>query len=479
MARAPYVSFRVRTETPGRRVSARDIVETLRDEIRGGRIPPGSRLPPVRVLEQELGLSKNTAQAAYEELVSRGLLEAREREGVFVAGAPERASAREVAAAPPVKTCAVPKLHAASRPRGMVGLSSVFIDPDLLPVERIGECARSVLRLPGLAAFYDVQGYEPLRELIAARLRAHGMSDVTAAHVLVTTGSQQAIDVLARVLSVRRIAVESPVYPGAKLLFEALGFEVTGLSLDPFTGVPLDAWESSLAKSRPSLLYAITSYQNPTGYSYTTHELERVLALAGKYGFALAEDDWGSDMLSGSEYRPMLRLLGGSNVVYINSFTKKLLPSLRVGYLVADPSVMPALVTAKRLSTLGNTWIAEAVVAEFLDRGYYDTHTAALQRELDARYARCLDLLRDTMPEDVRWTTPGGGPTLWLDVPRRIDLKELRALLAERGVDAEATDNAFSAEPHLHGFRVSYAFLPPPVLERALGVVGEAIRELS
>jgi 2-aminoadipate transaminase len=185
-----------------------------------------------------------------------------------------------------------------------------------LPRERLTECARAVLQGHGLEPFYDTQGYGPLRELIAERLRARGMADVRASNVLVTTGSQQAIDVLARTLVERRVAVESPVYWGARLLFESHGLATTGLRLDPFAGVPLDEWEARLEAARPALLYAITSYQNPTGYSYTSHELEALLGMSERLGFAIAEDDWGSDMLSGSEYRPMLRTLGSSNVVY-------------------------------------------------------------------------------------------------------------------------------------------------------------------
>ncbi len=101
-----------------------------------------------------------------------------------------------------------------------------------------------------------------------------------------------------------------------------------------------------------------------------------MLELCAKHGVAILEDDWGSDMLSDGEYRPMLRMLGGKDVLYVNSFTKKLLPSLRVGFVAASPALVPTLVAMKRLSTLGNAWLTEAVVAEFLDRGYYDTHLA-------------------------------------------------------------------------------------------------------
>ncbi len=162
-------------------------------------------------------------------------------------------------------------------------------------------------------------------------------------------------------------------------------------------------------------------------------------------------------------------------MLYINSFTKKLLPSLRVGYLVASDALMPSLLSAKRLGTLGNAWISEAIVAEFLGRGYYDTHLATLQRELDQRYTRCLELLRERMPDGVRWTTPGGGPTLWLEVPKNISLERLGARLQAHGVNIESAADAFDGRPHLHGFRISYAFLPPDTLDRAVGLVSEAL----
>jgi DNA-binding transcriptional MocR family regulator len=203
-----------------------------------------------------------------------------------------------------------------------------------------------------------------------------------------------------------------------------------------------------------------------------------VLDLCVKHGVAILEDDWGSDMLSDGEYRPMLRMLGGKEVLYVNSFTKKLLPSLRVGFVAASPAQIPTLVAMKRLSTLGNAWLTEAIVAEFLDRGYYDTHLATLQRALDARYAACLAALDELMPDDVRWTHPGGGPTLWLELPRSIDLALLEAHLARRGVAISNTSAAYVGPAHLHGFRIAYAYLAEDVMRRALTILADAIREL-
>ncbi|HVV84118.1 MAG TPA: PLP-dependent aminotransferase family protein [Kofleriaceae bacterium] len=486
MGRAPFVGIHVRSDA--RRIGAAELVEAVVREHAAGRLPAGSRLPPVRVLEQQYGLSKNTAQVAYDELVARGVAVAREREGVFIAEPP--AAARrgddlrgdlradvDDAAAPPLPQLRPPPVMGTGAPRGGLAMGNVFIDPDLLPAERLAECTRAVLRQPGLANIYDPQGYPPLRRAIAARLAARGI-DVDADSIIVTTGSQQALDLVARSLEIRRVAIETPVYAYAKLLFESLGLQLTGLPLDPFAGLDLAAWDRALAAGRPGLLYAISSFHNPTGYSYTTGELMAVLELARRHQVAILEDDWGSDMLSGSEYRPMLRLLGGEHVLYVNSFTKKLLPSMRVGFLAAHPSLVPSLLAAKRLATLGNVWLSEAVVAEFLERGYYDGHLAALQQELDARYRACLAALDELMPPGVRWTRPGGGPTLWLEVPRTIDLDELERRLARREVWIDNRTAAFLGVPHLHGFRIGFAWLPSERLRGGLEIIADTLRAL-
>jgi DNA-binding transcriptional MocR family regulator len=360
-------------------------------------------------------------------------------------------------------------------PRGLLSLSSVFIDPELLPRERLADCFRAVLARP-LRPMYDPQGLPALRALVAARLNARGF-EISAEEVIITTGSQQAIDLVARALVVPHIAHEDPVYSNARALFDSLKANTCPLPLDPFVGPDLQEWEARIAAERPSLLYAITSYHNPTGHSYSSRELSALLRLSERYGFALFEDDWGSDMLSGSEYRPTLRALGGPEVLYANSFTKKLLPSLRLGFLVASRRVIPALVAAKRVSILGNSLVLEAALAEFLERGYYDAHLSKAQAALDARYQLCLELLRAEMPEDVRFTTPGGGPTLWLELPRRVDLVALQQKLASRGVHIEDTRSHFAKTPHLHGFRIGYAFLSEEDLARGLRVLAGVLRE--
>jgi DNA-binding transcriptional MocR family regulator len=473
VAKAPYVAVHVRSSAPGRRVGARDVVDALAREIQSGRLPAGARLPPVRVLEQQLGLSKNTVQAAYEELVARGLIDARARDGVYVLEHDRDAVPGAAVIEPAAPTWAEPLVPAMER-RGLFELGSVFIDPELLPRERLAECFRAAMRDGGPMPFYDPQGYPPLRAAIAERLRGRGIA-AEADDIVITVGSQQALDIVARALQTRTVAIEDPGYRYVVPLLRSLGHRVVGLPLDPFAGIDVDAWSRILSEERPGLLYATTSFHNPTGYSYTSSELVALLEASASHGVALMEDDWGSDMLSDSEYRPTLRALGGERVLYVNSFTKKLLPSLRLGFVLASRDAIPALVAAKRTSVLGGSLVSEMALFEFLDRGYYDTHLAGLQRALDERYRACLSVLRELMPKAVRWTTPGGGPTLWLDLPADTDTIALRTRMESRGILLEPGEANFLGTPHLVGFRIGYARHPPAALARALAALAEEL----
>lgn len=452
---------------------------------------PGARLPTTRGLALQLGVSPTTVAAAFQLLEGASLI-ARDGRGFCVAADRRRAAPPPEAPPPPVLAPVVAANRPARGAPGYLTLSSAFLDPRLAPRAELAACMRRALRSPGLATYADAQGSLALRQLISLRLRRAGIAALPE-HLLTTIGSQQAIELVFSSLVTRRVATEDPSYLAARALLQRRGFAVTPLPITPFA--PLDGppgaargpalgsldpalWRRRLTADRPALAYLTSSYQNPTGTSYTTRELGQILGWSRELGFGLLEDDWASDMLPHGRGKPTLRALGGPSVLYVNAFTKKTLPSLRVGFIAADEHTLPSLLQAKKLAINGSPALLEEALCYFLADGHYDAYLQRAQRELAARYRHCLAALAALMPASVRWTLPGGGPLLWLELPRHVRIDELLVELAERKVLINSQRAAFSDEaaPHLHGFALGYAFPDRQEMTAGLELLADGLR---
>ncbi|MBL7670776.1 MAG: PLP-dependent aminotransferase family protein [Bdellovibrionaceae bacterium] len=480
MEKPPFIRLNFDSENSGRPLNVDQLVKVIRKQLVLDNHFKGCRLPPVRALAHQLGLSKNTIQSAYDELRAQGLIESKDRSGLFVADGDEPRSYDDSGNVPGPELKKVSYVgYSNPKQNNSISLSSVFIDPEILPKAKLTACFKSVLRSPGIPEFNDPQGMPALREKIASRLRDRGM-DVEADHIIMTNGSQQGIDLVTRALTTKVVATEDPSYWLGKRLFEMSGMKTVGLPIDPFSGLDEKVWQERLSENRPGLVYLTTNFQNPNGYSYTSAEISKIVHWAREFNFGILEDDWGSEMLSYSEFKPGLRATGGENVLYLNSFTKKLFPSLRIGYLAANDKTIEPLLMAKRVSTSATPGLIEAVLFEFLDRGYYDTHLRNIQEELDVRYDHCLNCLREFMPEEVKWTSPGGGPVLWLELPKRVNLDSLMNKLKDQGVLIQLPTFTFFQAPHSHGFKIGYAFLSQPEMEQGIEKLSKEIeRQMS
>ncbi|MFI6297746.1 PLP-dependent aminotransferase family protein [Nonomuraea sp. NPDC050790] len=373
----------------GRGDLAARIYRQLRDAILDGRLRPGERLPPSRELARRLDVSRNTVSLAYDRLVADGFLAGRAGAGTFVTGEPVRGRAAPsgVVRPRPVWRTAEPLMPS----RGTVAhdFTVGLPDPALFPIASWRRLLARELRVSS-AGYIDPAGDPALREAIARHAGLSRSVRAGAADVIVTQGAQQALDLVGRVLIEPGacVAVEEPGYPPARRLFRSLGARVAGVPVD---GEGLDV--AALPKAA-RLVYVTPSHQFLLGVPMSLARRTALLEWARHRDAVIIEDDYDSEFRFGERpLEPLQSLDGAGRVVYVGSFSKTLLPALRLGFLVAPASLRAALRTAKQLTDWHGDPFAQAALARFIDEGLLARHIRKATKEYAARHARLTGLL--------------------------------------------------------------------------------------
>jgi len=401
------------------------ICERVTQLVRHGQLPAGARLPSIRKLARQVGASPFTVVDAYDRLVARGLLEPRAGRGFFVT---QRRLSAPLVAVEALGDAGSDALALArlcvSHPADVVAAGSGFLPESwLLEAASAGVLTR-LARGRRLRPWVPCppQGLLELREQIAARLVQQGIA-ASAANVLTTYGASHAFDLLARLLFAPgdAVLVEDPGY---FILFEQL--RAHHLRLVPVPrradGPDLEALEAACRAHRPRAFFMQTLVHNPTGYSADPAHCHRILSLAEQYGFAIVEDDVYGDLYEGPAVR-LAQIDGLRHVIYVDSYTKLIGPSVRVGYVAADAALVARLVERKVLSVLSGSTLLECVVSEVLDGGRYKRHVEQTRARL-ARMRR--DARAGLESAGVRFEPAAGeGIFLWGQLPETVAVDEL------------------------------------------------------
>jgi DNA-binding transcriptional MocR family regulator len=426
----------------------KQIFDQVVARIRSRTFPPGHRLPPTRTLADELETHRNTVVRAYADLESAGFVTSTVGRGTFVAPQPEPAStapARPAGALPWASlltgiTEAEPlrrseRFGRAPTGRDVVNLTRMQPSADLIPVDLLRRCADHVLRSEGPSAliYAPPEGLPRLRGLVAQDLALSGVP-VTPDDIVITTGSQQALDLLARALvSPGDVFLADPMtYTGAINLLTLAGARLVPIPSDAEGPdmLSLSRYRGGGVKG----LYLMPNCRNPTGDCVSAARRRALVAWSREAGVPLVEDDYGADLsLDGGPVPPALRGLDG-DVLHLGTFSKKLAPALRVGFLIAPPPVRRAIIAIKRAMDLGTSALLQHVLAEFLERGYLRAHLNRTLPEYKARRDALDASLREHAPPGVKWTVPERGVVLWLALPRGIDPEAAFEEAGRRGV---------------------------------------------
>lgn len=363
--------------------------------------------------------------------------------------------------------------------------------PESFPVEQFQDACRSTLAEHGARSlqYSTTEGYRPLREMIARHTSRYGIV-VEPDNILLTSGSQQALDLIGRVFlnPGDHVVVENPTYLGAIQAWNAYQIEYAGVRLDE-SGMNTEDLERELRGS-PKFIYALPNFQNPTGATLSLPRREQLIRLADHYGVPVVEDDpYGQLRYDGEHLAPLVLLdsrfqTNGSasysgNVIYLSTFSKILAPGIRLGWIVAPEEVVRMLVAAKQGADLHTSTFSQMVTFELARGGFLDQHVRTIRALYRERRDVMLAALERWFPEEVRWTRPEGGLFLWLTFPGDVDATLLLHEALEKKVAFVPGEAFFADGSGQNTARLNFSNAAPERIEEGIRRLGEVLKRTA
>jgi 2-aminoadipate transaminase len=368
-------------------------------------------------------------------------------------------------------------LKVTERPE-VISFAGGLPSPATFPVEHLQRACNSVLTsAPGAALQYGpTEGYMPLREWIAARHSMPG-KPIDSSRVLVTTGSQQGLDLLAKVLidPGSKVLVETPTYLGALQAFS--------LSEPQFVSVPSDDEGPVPSQLTPALtngarfMYCLPNFQNPTGRRIPTERRRELARIAGDAGLLLLEDDPYGALCYEGDTLPTLFSFNDEGVVLMGSFSKVLAPGLRVGYLIAPIELHQKLVQAKQAADLHTPSFTQRIVHEVVKDGFLDTHIPQIRSLYASQCRAMLESLARHFPSEVTWNQPAGGMFIWVKLPKHVDSMALLDKAIANNVAFVPGAPFFANDPQANTLRLSFVTVPAAKIEEGVARLGKLLSE--
>lgn len=457
----------------------RQLYVQLREAILDGRLETGSRLPSSRALAASLGIARNTALAAVEQLVAEGYVTARRASGVYVSATLPDST---IEASPSVAT----KANAVEKPAPPTrygALHPAFIHslPDVaaFPADAWGRLVARTWRRPDAALLTarDPLGHRPLREAIARYLRAVRAVDAGPDQVIVTAGAQQGLDLAARVLARpgQGVWVEDPGYAGTRAAFAAAGGRVVAVAVDD-EGLSVAAGRAAAPDA--ALAVVTPSHQFPLGVTMSLARRLELLEWAAAQGAWIVEDDYDSEYRFAG--RPLAALQGldrAGRVVYVGTFAKVLFPALRVGYVIA-PSALVERFAQARAAVDGHPPIGfQPALAEFIESGAFTSHIRRTRQLYGARRSALLDALERHLAGVLRpRPSVGGMHVVATFADGAVDDRIISRLAEERGLSVQPLSAYYAGRDRARrGLLLGHAAVPDAMIEPATRALAEAL----
>ncbi|MCR4425866.1 MAG: PLP-dependent aminotransferase family protein [Firmicutes bacterium] len=472
------------------------IRDQIRDLVSQGALPPGVRLPPTRDLADSLGVSRAVVVQAYDELAALGTIESSVGRGSFVA--PARAGVGPLPAARRAPDWSallsdgmlkVNRLLSARRVSASSGGGRTVTDfASLCPhideesSQRFRHSLNWAYSIEGrrVLEYGDPQGYRPLRALIAREMSEVGVPTERDG-VIVTSGSQQAVNLVAMTLlnPGDAVVIQNPTYPPSASRLAHTGAEILPVGVEG-DGFDLEAARAIVSSRRVKLMYLMPTCHNPTGLTMSYETRRRIISLAREHNCAVAEDGF-SDALAypGHLIPPMSALDSEGRTLYMGSLSKILFPGIRLGWIAACPELVNSLVNAKRISDLDTSLVLQVAAYDFWNRGYLDQNVRRMRTVYFKRREAVLEAVEEYFPAGTTCTGTRGGLFVWVRVPGVADTESLLPAARARGVEFAPGARFDIAGGSRDCMRLSFSSVPLEEIRPGIRALAEVIRDAS
>jgi 2-aminoadipate transaminase len=392
-----------------------------------------------------------------------------------------------------IKSSAIRELLKITQSPDIISFAGGLPAPEVFPAARFQEACKTVLEHNASQAlqYGASEGYEPLREMVARHIARYGIK-AKAENVLITSGSQQALDLIGKLLinAGDRVLVEAPTYLGALQAFDVYGAEYVSVLSDD-DGLRTDLLEEPL-RSGPKFMYVLPNFQNPGGTTLSEGRRHELVLLADRFGIPIIEDDPYGQLRYEDEHltplvvldRQNLRRDAGysiGNVIYLSTFSKTLAPGLRLGWIVAPAEVISKFVQLKQGADLHTSTFTQIVAYEVAKDGFLDEHVKLIRKVYRERRDVMLAALKEYFPPEVTWTRPKGGLFLWVSLPKGMDCQKLFKAALEQKVAFVPGDSFYArngyAEEGCRHFRLNFSYGKPEQIREGIRRLSIAVKQ--
>jgi DNA-binding transcriptional MocR family regulator len=456
------------------------IYHSLLDHIRSDLLDEESQLPSVRELSKQLGVSLVTVVKAYQKLEQEGFITSVQGKGTFIRKTKIEETVRKEGSASYDWQLSVqdylPRSQFARfhQVPEKIHLSSNMIDPGLLPNRYLEQEIHKMLSEDPkiLSQYGEIQGDKALRHAMVEYLKKSEVP-TTPDNILVTSGSQQGIDLVARTFVGPGdvVVLEAPTYPGAIDVFRGRGATILTVPVDN-DGMRVDLLHNLCDKYKPKIIYTVPTFHNPTGAVMTTKRRRQILEIASSTQCIIIEDDPCSEIYFDRKPPASMKSMDqDGHVIYLKGLSKILAPGCRIGILAASGSIFKRLLAAKANTDLGSPLLTQKAILPFITSKRMMDHLKKLRTALKIRRDLVLQILSQHSPEEVSWFVPKGGLNVWLTLPSWLNTDHLLLEAKKEQITFLPGSACYPTEQENHHLRISFSYMNEQQLEQGVTTI--------